>query len=354
MKKDNNEKIGALIMLFTVGDLAKHVDGKIIGDENESIKSIASLENAKKGDITFAVEKEKARRSKASCVILKETLPETGFSQIIVDNPYLAFIKILKLVENEFRIKPENGIHPLAVISKNVEIEEDVSIGAFTYIGENTKIKKGTIIYSSVYIGENVSIGSNAIIYPNVSIRENIVIGNNVIIHCGSVVGSDGYAYKLIQGKHIKIPQVGKVIIEDDVEIGANVAIDRATVDVTYIGKGTKIDNLVHIGHNVIIGENVLITAQVGIAGSCKIENYAVLAGQAGVKDHVNIGEGAIIGAQAGIIGDIPPGVKVWGTPARDLKDVLKSEAYLKKLPDVIKRLKILEEKLGKLENKNL
>ncbi len=340
-------------MFFTIRELANRLNGKVIGNDNDIITGVASLENGKSGDIVFAQieEIEKIKKTKASCVLVKEHINEFPISQIIVEDPYLAFIYILKIVEETLRSKPEMGIHSTALVGKNVSLGNDVAIGAFVFIGDNTIIEDKAIIYPSVFIGNNVKIGKEALIYSNVSIRENVDIGNKVIIHCGSVIGCDGYGYRQKNGKHIKIPQVGKVIIGNDVEIGANTVIDRATLDATYIGNGTKIDNLVHIAHNTEIGENVLIVAQVGIAGSSKIGNYAVLGGQVGVKDHVTVGEGVQIGAQAGVIGNIPAGAVIWGTPARSKKEVLKSEAYIAKLPEMTKKIKEIEEEIKKMKH---
>jgi UDP-3-O-[3-hydroxymyristoyl] glucosamine N-acyltransferase len=229
---------------------------------------------------------------------------------------------------------------------------KEVSIHPFAYISDNVTIGRDTIIYPGVFIGEGTVIGDGCTIYANVTIREKVTVGNRVIIHSGSVIGSDGFGYVWEEGRHYKIPQVGGVIIGEDVEIGANVTIDRATTGNTIIGRGTKIDNLVQIAHNVTIGERSIIVAQVGIAGSSEIGNFVTLAGQVGIPDHVKIADGCIIGAQAGVMGNLSKGIYL-GSPAMPHRDWLRSTALFSKLPELNRRIKELEEKVLTLERRN-
>lgn len=336
-------------------EIAKIVEGELLGNENIVISNVNDLENAKDGDITF-VKDEKyfdlAKKTKASCVIVPKKIEGISTAQIIVKDPYLAFIKVLNIIYCEKR-NFYKGIHPTVIIGKNVKISTNVSIGAYCVIGDNVVFGEGTILYPLVYIGDNVKIGKNVLIYPNVTIREDTVIGNNVIIHSGTVIGSDGFGYiQKSDKKHIKVPQVGNVVIEDDVEIGANVCIDKATLSETKISKGTKIDNLVHIAHNVYVGENVLLLAQVGIAGSSKVGENTILAGQTGVTDHLNIGKNVVAGPRTGIVRDVDDNQVVWGTPPIPFNEQKKIAIASRKLPKLISEFTELKKKLQQVEEK--
>lgn len=234
---------------------------------------------------------------------------------------------------------PANTIDPDAVLGRDTYVGRNVTIERNVEIGKNTVIGDNVVINSNTYIGENVKIGNNVFIFNNCTVLRDVVIGNGVIIHSGAVIGSDGFKYEMIKGKRTKIPQIGTVVLEDDVEIGANTCIDRGSFTETRIGQGTKIDNLVHIAHNVHIGKNCLIIAQVGIAGSTKVGDNVILAGQVGVKDNVVIEDGAIVGAQGGVTKTIKAGQYVWGTPAVPMKEFIKTQSALKKLPDIIDKL---------------
>ncbi|MFN3551021.1 MAG: UDP-3-O-(3-hydroxymyristoyl)glucosamine N-acyltransferase, partial [Endomicrobiia bacterium] len=337
------------------------IEGELFGDENIIIKNVNDVEKAGPGDITF-VKDEKyfdiAKKTKASCVIVPKKIDGLSIPYIIVEDPYLAFIKILNILYLEKR-SFYKGIHPTAIIGKNVKVSEEVSLGPYCVIEDNVVIKKNTILGCFVYVGKNVEIGENVLIYSNVTIREDTKIGNNVIIHSGTVIGSDGFGYLQKEQKHIKIPQIGRVVIEDDVEIGANVCIDRATINETRISKGTKIDNLVHIAHNVFVGENVLLLAQVGIAGSSKIGKNTILAGQTGVVDHIQVGENVVAGPRTGIVQNVESNQVVWGTPPIPFNEQKKVALASRKLPKLIneflelkKRLTRIEEEIFKLTKK--
>jgi len=336
--------------------IAKLVNGKIIdGDKNILVSQIASIKEAKKGDITFIFDKKELKKISenqitASCVILPENIKTISIPKIIVENPKLAFAKLL-----EFFIPsttPPQGIHSTAIISKHAKIGKEVSIGAYVVIEDGVEIEDKVIIYPLTYIGNKVVIGEKSILYPNVTVNKNVRIGKSVIIHSNTVIGSDGFGYVKNGKIHHKIPQKGEVIIGDDVEIGACVTIDRATIGATIIDRGTKIDNLVQIGHNVKIGKNCIIVAQVGIGGSATIEDNVTLAGQVGISDHVIIRQNTIVAARSGVIKDIGPNLIVSGFPAHSHQDELKIKALTQKLPELIKRIKELEKKVEELKNK--
>ena len=333
-------------------EIADIVDGEIIGDKDIDITGVSGIPEAEKGDITFLSSRKHLKdlpQCRASCLIIKEPVPNINMTQLKVPNPYLAFAKLLGF----FYVKPREpiGISKDAIVSDKAMLSENVSVFPFSYISDNVSIGKGTVIHPYVYIGEKTSIGENCIIYPNVTLREGIKVGDRVIIDSGSVIGSDGFGYVFDGGIYHKIPQVGGVSIEDDVEIGSNVSIDRATTGNTVIGKGSKIDNLSQIAHNVRIGKNSIIIAQVGIAGSSEIGDYVTLAGQVGVADHTKIDSETMIGAQSGVMGHITKGMYS-GSPALPHREWLKAQAVFARLPEMQKKIRELEEKIRELERR--
>jgi UDP-3-O-[3-hydroxymyristoyl] glucosamine N-acyltransferase len=336
--------------------IAKFVNGKIIkGDKNIVISQIASIKAAKAGDIAFLFDKRELKKIpenqiSASCIILPEDIKTISIPKIIVKNPKLAFAKLLEVFYPPTIHKEE--IHPTAIIGEDVKIGKKVSIGAYCIISDKVMINDNVTIYPNTFIGNDVKIGKNSIIYPQVVIYEKVKIGKDVIIHSGSIIGSDGFGYVKANGKHHKIPQKGNVIIDDEVEIGACVTIDRATIDSTVIGKGTKIDNLVQIGHNVKIGKNCIIVSQVGISGSVTIEDNVTLAGQSGASDHVIIKENTIVAARGVVVKDIGPNLIVSGFPARPHQQEMKIKALIQKLPDLVKKIKDLEKKVETLQKR--
>lgn len=334
-----------------LSEIAKIFNGKIEGDGDVEISGVKGVEDCEEGDITYIASSKYAefvKKSKASAIILKEKIEGLDKPQLIVENPQFVFAKLLEL----FYVKPHpfEGISQLASISESAKLGRNVTIYPFVWIDENVIIGENTVIYPFTFIGKDTLIGSDCVIYSNVTIREKVKIGSRVVIHSGSVIGSDGFGYIFHEGKHHKIPQVGGVIIEDDVEIGACVTIDRATTGNTVIGQGTKIDNLVQIAHNVKIGKNCIVVAQVGIAGSSKIGDGCILAGQVGISDHVEIESGTIITAQAGVMpGKVQKGV-FSGSPIMPHREWLKANAIFQKLPELYKKIKELEEKIKQLE----
>jgi UDP-3-O-[3-hydroxymyristoyl] glucosamine N-acyltransferase len=333
-------------------DIAQAVRGDIEGDGNVRIQGAAGLQEATEQDISFfhnAKYGDQLTATKAGAVIVPQATGDfklpPGKTFIRVSNPPLAFAQVLALFERERQCHPRAGVHPQAVVDPAATVGAHVAIGALTVIERGAKIGAGTIIYSGCYIGARCEIGEKSLIYPNVVLREGTQLGARVIIQPGAVLGSDGYGFATQDGKHYKIPQIGHVVIEDDVEIGANVTIDRATTGETRIGAGTKIDNLVHIAHNVRVGKNCLIVAQVGISGSTRIGNQVVLAGQVGVVGHLTIGDGAVVAAQSGVNSDLKPGEVVFGSPARPHKEMLRISALWGKLPEMFETLKALKKK---------
>lgn len=336
-----------------LGEIADFIGGQVVGNPEIDITGVSSIKDAQQGDITFLADKKKLPEvysTNASAIITREEIKGLSASMLIVDNPHLAFAKTLNIFYKK-TFKPL-GISKEAVIGSDVNFGDNVSIYPLVYIHNTASIGNRVTIFPCVYIGDNVTVGDDSTIYSNVTIRENVKIGKEVVIHSGTVIGSDGFGYVQEKGRHYKIPQVGGVIIEDDVEIGANVTIDRATIGNTLIGSGTKIDNLVQIAHNVKIGKNCLIVAQVGVGGSVEIGDGVVLGGQVGVRDHVKIGNGVMVGAQSGIGHDIPDGQVFSGSPAIPHKNWLRAQTIYAKLPEYLKRLQELERKVKKTSYK--
>ena len=334
-------------------ELADLTGGRILGNRDSDIKRAAGLKDAGDGDITFLSDKRglhDIEHSRASAIITSESLVDlvkssrTAVNLLVVDNPQYSFAKVLEAFYLKSHVS--TGISEKSVTGNNLKKGSDVSVYPFVYIGDDVSLGDRVTLFPGVYIGNGVSIGNDTVIHPNVTIREHVVIGDEVIIHSGSVIGSDGFGYTLEKGEHYKIPQVGGVIIEDNVEIGSNVSIDRATTGNTVIRQGTKIDNLVQIAHNVSIGKKCIIVSQVGISGSVEIGDGVVLAGQVGVKDHVKIGTGAVAAGQSGITRDIPEGQVYSGMPAIPHKTWLRAQSIFARLPEYMKRLQEVENRI--------
>lgn len=339
-----------------LGELANLIEAKVSGNPEVEITRAASFSEAGEGEITFLREKKEVSsllQTRASAVIVADEVFHAAMkagdvhtSLVVSADPQFSFARVLEILYG-IPYRP-TGISDRAVIGAKARIGIDVSIHPFALIGDNAKIGDRVTVSSGVFIGEGVTIGDNSCIHPNVTIGKGSMIGARVFIHAGSVIGSDGFGYVMKEGRHYKVPQVGGVIIEDDVEIGANVTIDRATVGNTIIGSGSKIDNLVQIGHNVIIGKHCIIVSQVGISGSVEIGDGVILAGQAGVRDHVTIGSRAVIAAQSGVGGDIPAGEVYSGSPAIPHRTWLRAQSVYAKLPEYLRRLQEIERKISK------
>ncbi len=340
-------------MKKTLNEIAQLIDGSVVGDGNVEIYGVCGIKEAKQGDITFVANPKYISlmdHTNASAIITTPDVKKAPKPLILTENPSLAFAKLLSLVSPNEAVRYV-GVHPTAVIGKNVSFGENVSIQPYVVIEDNAEIGANTVIGSGGFIGNHTKIGKDTVIYPHVSIREKVVIGDRVIIHSGTVIGSDGFGFATVKGLHHKIPQIGTVIIEDDVEIGSNVTIDRARFDKTLIKHGTKIDNLVQIAHNVVIGENSIVVAQTGISGSTIVGKNVILAGQTGIIGHISIGDNAVVAAQAGVTKSVPENTCVSGYPAKPHKKAKRINACVQKLPDLYKLVNKLEEKIAALEN---
>jgi len=340
-------------------ELADRLGGVISGDPDIEVTGVSGLQDAGAGDAAVLFDKSRiteALQASASVLIVNDAMKEQisrlaqrEVTMLVVGHPQLAFAKLLEIFHPSPAVAA--GISDRAVLGKNIRMGDDVSIHPLAVVGDDVSLGDRVTVSSGVFIAAGVTVGAGSYIHPNVTIREKVKIGSNVIIHSGTVIGSDGFGYVPDKGRHYKIPQTGGVIIEDDVELGANVTVDRATIGNTIIGQGTKIDNLVQIGHNVTIGTNCIVVSQVGIGGSVEIGDSVVLAGQVGIRDHVKIGSGAVVGAQAGIGGDIPAGQVYSGTPAIPHKTWLRAQSIFAKSPEYVRRLQGLERMLQKEEN---
>ena len=341
-------------MRKTLKEIAELINGEVVGDGGIIITGIAGIKEAVKGDITFVANPKYLpllKKTRASAVITSRELKNAPKPIIRTENPSLAFSEIVSLA-NMQTVKRLLGIHPTAILGEGVSLGKDVAIGAYTVIEDEVSIGNKTVIYAGCYVGEHCKIGEDSVIYPHVSIRENVTIGKRVIIHSGTVIGSEGFGFLTLEGKHQRIPQMGGVVIEDDVDIGSNVTIDRARFDKTIIGRGTKIDNLVQIAHNVAIGENSLIIAQVGIAGSVTIGKNVTLAGQAGLAGHISVGDGAVVAAKAGVTKSVPAHTTVFGYPAKPHNIAKRVNACVQNLPKLYDTVAQLKKKIGVLEKK--
>ncbi len=336
----------------SVREIADLIGGEIAGNPEAVITGFAGIKEAKPGELTFLAGpkyEDCLKTTEASGVIVSRGVEDSGRTLIRVDNPFMAFVHVVDSLISE-RIPRPVGIHPSAVVGKNVKLGEDVAIHAQAVIEDNASLGDRVVLYPGVYVGHETEIGEDSIIYPNVTIRERVSIGKRVIIHSNVSIGCDGFGFAPDKGNHHKVPQIGTVVIEDDVEIGANSSVDRATLGVTRIGKGTKIDNLVQVAHNVQIGENCILCAQVGIAGSTVIEDDVMMAGQVGVTGHICIGKGSKVGAKSGVSKNVPAETFVSGIPATRHDKELKIEANLRRLPKMREELRSLKQRLTELE----
>lgn len=341
---------------ITLEEIAGRLGGELVNGRGDIvISNVAGLKDAKQGEISFLAHRRYLKdldKTSASAVVIPGDIEFDRLPAIKVENPYFAFSQLLHLFHDQ--PSTARGIDSNAFVGNNVTLGKDISIYPYVYIGDNARIGDKVTIYPFAFIGEESVIGNHSVIWSNVTVREKCRIGDRVIIHCGAVIGSDGFGYVTHQGTHHKIPQVGGVVIEDDVEVGANTAIDRGTTGDTIIRKGTKIDNLIQVAHNVSIGEHCLFAAQSGIAGSSRTGNYVIMAGQSGVVDHINIGNHVIITAQSAATKDIQDGETVSGMPSMAHRRWLKAMAVFEDLPEMKKRIAELEKRFdaaGKLIN---
>jgi len=343
-------------MEFNAAALAGFLKGEIIGDPETKVNTVAKIEEGHPGALSFLANPKYEHflyTTKSSIVLVNKSLvPSASVSATLikVENAYEAFASLLQLVD---QARPrKKGVHPTAVIEPSATIGRDVYIGPYAYIGENCQIGDECSIYPHVFIGDNSKAGNKCTLYPGVKIYHDCILGNNCVIHAGSVIGSDGFGFApQSETEFMKIPQIGNVVIEDNVEIGANVAIDRATMGSTLIRKGVKLDNLIQIGHNVEIGENTVMAGQTGVAGSAKIGRNCMFGGQVGISGHLKIADGTKIGAQSGIPGDIKKeNTILLGYPAIDYKNFYRSSVVFRQLPELKRKIEELEKEIGQLK----
>ncbi|WP_128331427.1 UDP-3-O-(3-hydroxymyristoyl)glucosamine N-acyltransferase [Apibacter sp. HY039] len=340
-------------MEFSAEQIANLVKGEVLGNPDVKVSYISKIEEGKPGTLTFlGGEKFQAylKDTQASIVMIsKNLLPEdiSGLPTIIlVEDAYSAFNQLLRFY-NEMKSQ-KSGIEQPSFISDSTTLGTDIYIGAFAYVGNNVKIGNNSKIYPQTYLGDNVSIGDNCFIGPGVKIYNDCIIGNNCVIHGGTIIGGDGFGFQPTNNGYEKVPQLGNVVLEDNVEIGSNCSIDRATIGSTIIKKGVKLDNLIQVAHNVEIGEHTVIASQSGIAGSSKIGSWSMLGGQVGISGHIKIGNKVVIQAQSGITNDVPDSQRLFGSPAMQYMKYQKSFIYFKQFPEIVKRIDQLEKKMEK------
>jgi UDP-3-O-[3-hydroxymyristoyl] glucosamine N-acyltransferase len=340
-------------MTFTISEIAKVIGGEVVGDANATLKNFTTIEIAQSGDLTFAENEEffaRAEQSNATAIIADKRFSSARKILIQVPNARVAFAKALALFFPEPKFT--EGIHPTAVVAKSAQIDSSAHIGPHCVVGERVKIGARSILQAGNFVGDDSQIGHDTNLFSNATIYPRGQIGNRVRIHANSVVGSDGYGYVLDNGIHRKVPQIGNVIIGDDVEIGASVTIDRGALGSTVIGAGTKIDNLVHVAHNVVIGRHCLIMGQVGFAGSTQLGDYSVIASQSGIAGHLKLGAQSTVGAKSGVMRDIPAGGTVLGIPAMADKQAKRQWVAVQQLPEMVRRMRALENLVAQLAAK--
>jgi UDP-3-O-[3-hydroxymyristoyl] glucosamine N-acyltransferase len=335
-------------MPYTIADIAKRLGGEVLGDSSLVLRGFAPADRAQPGDLTFAENENylaRAEQSAASAIIIDSPATSSRKTLIRVPNARVAFAKVLPLFFPEPVFAA--SIHPTAIVPASAQIDPTAHIGPYCILGEKVRIGPRSVLQGLNYVGADCLLGEDVTLFPNVTLYPRTEVGNRVRIHSGTVVGSDGFGYVLDNGVHRKVPQIGNVIICDDVELGANVTVDRGALGPTIVGKGTKIDNLVQIGHNVTVGEHCIIVSQVGISGSTKLGNYVILGGQVGLAGHLKIGNRVSVAAQSGVMNNIPDGEKWLWSPAQPDRQAKRQMIALQQLPELIRRVKDLERKLG-------
>ncbi len=344
-------------MEFSAKQIATYLNGRIEGNENATVQTFAKIEEGQAGAISFLANPHYAHyiyETKSSIVLVNDDFVlerPVEATLIRVPNAYEAIARLLSLYQST--VQKRSGIHPLACVAETATIGENSYVGPFAYIGENAKVGAGCQIYSGSVVEERASLGDDCILYPNVSVYHDCRIGNRVILHSGVVIGADGFGFAPAADGYEKIPQIGIVTIEDDVEIGANSCVDRSTMGSTYVRRGVKLDNLVQIAHNCEVGANTVMSAQVGVAGSTKIGQWCMFGGQVGIAGHAVIGDRVLTGAQAGIAGSLPKGnVTIQGSPAIDASNFKRSSVVFKYLPDMYKQMSEMQKEINELKKK--
>lgn len=344
-------------MVYTVNEIARLIQGEVVGDGSVPIHEVASIDEAREGSLVLAEASaylKRAEASSASCILARKGTGPSRRNLILVENPKAAFARVLSLYHPPKRAAA--GVHPSAVIGEAVEIGEQVTIEPFVVIGDRVRIGDRVLLGPSCIIGDGCVIGDDSVFHGHATLYDGTLVGRRVIIHAGAVVGSDGFGFAQEAGEQVKIPQVGTVAIEDDVEIGANVCIDRATLGRTLIRRGAKIDNLVQIAHNVTVGEGSALSAQVGIGGSSSVGNECILGGQVGIADHVNLGDRVMVGAQSGVAPgkQLRDGEIVWGSPARPIQKSKQQFAATARLPELFQEVAALRRRVADLEARSV
>ncbi len=340
-------------MKATLAQLAELVQGEVVGDPSLEIHGISSPELAGSHDITFIVSARHEHRlgaTQAAAVMVPDARLGGNMCKIVVPRVYLAYARVAAFFHpgdlHEPGVSPEAWVHPEALLGQGV------TVYPFVWIGRGARVGDRTVLYPMVFVGEKCQIGQDTVLYPGVVIYPGCSVGSGVVVHAGTVIGSDGFGYAKEGTRSVKIPQLGTVRIEDDVEIGANAAVDRGSFGATWIQRGVKMDNLVQIGHNVVVGEDTVLAGQVGLAGSVQVGRAAVLAGQVGVANHLRIGDGAMVGSKSGVAQDVPPGGLVSGIPAIAHRNWLRSSQAFSRLPELLRRIKAIEKRLDSLERR--
>ena len=339
-----------IVTTFTLGELARRVGGQAVGDCELTVTGVRPLDQATAEHLSFYHNRRylaAAHATRAGVLLVADSSPFPGRTLLVCREPYAALGEILSLFHPAAR--PPAGVHPAAVVAGSAEVGAGASVGACAVIGEGAVIGDRSVIGPGSVVGAEAVIGADTVLHPNVVVESGCRVGARCIVHAGVVIGSDGFGFASVNGEHRKVPQVGIVVVEDDVELGANVCIDRAVLGETRIGRGTKVDNLVQIGHNVQIGPHSLIVAQTGISGSTKLGHHVVMAGQSGAAGHLTLADGTMVAAQAAVMHDTPPGAVVSGSPARPLREQQRALAGLYRLDELRKRVKALEEALARL-----
>lgn len=337
----------------SVGEIAELVNGSVIGDCTSRITGVNGIKQAAAGDLSFVAGSrylQYLESSGATAVLVTPNVSSSTKTLIQVENPYHAFVRVLQACATENAPRCPAGVHESAAIGRNVTLGDGVAIDAFVRIADDCTIGDRAVLYAGVYVGQGATIGADTVVYPNAVIREGVRVGARCILHAGVVLGTDGFGFAPVNGTWFKIPQVGNVVIGDDVEIGTNTAVDRATFGNTVVGRGTKIDNLVQIAHNVELGEHCVISGMTGIAGSTTIGRNVTIAAQVGIADHVEVGDGATIAGRSGVATPVKPGAIVSGYPAMDHQAELRILANLRRLPETVRKVKELERRIHELE----
>ena len=338
-------------MKVNLSEIARWVDGSVDGDDTIEISGLAKIEQASSGELSFIANPKYASyisKTQASAVIVANDFPKVEKTVIRTKDPYFAFLKVAQRFHGTVETV-ELGVHPTAVVGEDTQLGSDVGIGALVVIGRNCRIGDRVRLHPGVVIEDEAVVDDDARIYANVCVRERCRIGKRVIVHCGAVIGSDGFGFAFEGGRYHKLPQMGIVVVEDDVEIGANTTIDRATMGETVIRQGAKLDNLIQVAHNVEIGEHTAIAAQAGFSGSTKIGKLVKVGGQVGCVGHIEIGDRAALGAQAGVTKSVPEDTFYSGYPARPHMKAKREEASLAKLPELLKKVRRLEAEVERL-----